>query len=1035
MLNRKLFTLIMVGVLLTTYFLLRSLNVFDTGSYQAENGVLSLQQWDPRDKRIIPLDGEWDFYPNELIVPRPGEDVFGTYQGIHRSISVPGAWDGYIAAKATPFGTGTYRLLIHVPEDDRYGVKLNTIRNANKVYINGEELGSAGVPSKSSLDYRFDFKKYVVLEQSSNKQLELVIQVANHDYAVGGIVSSLDFGLADQILALQGREKFIEAFLIAGYLLFAFIYFTSYLQHKRKFRYELFFSLFCLAQAVHISAINERWIYLLFPELGPLAQINIQAVALTLFVLFFLQFVYHFFNMIASKKVVTALSWLLGIQALAITVFFAATTLLKYVPFSVIQFIVSLTTGIGFVYILIMLIKAYKQKTDESHYVLTVVFTFAAYGCLLVAVLLFEVDIETPTLLLFLIMVISLALLMSHRSQQAFKRVEELSSELLVFDRMKDEFLVKTSHELGTPLHGIINLSRSLMEGVEGPLKKQQQESVILINSVGRRLAGLVEDLSFVSRIKQGEVSIVSRPIQIRIVEEVLDEIAYVMQPAQQVQIVNKIPNDMPLVYMEEQKLKQIFFNLIYNAIKFTKQGTITISAWVNEERMHISVQDTGLGIAKENLEHIFTTFYQVESTRLRESEGLGLGLSITKQIVEAAGGHIEATSELGQGSCFTFTIPLATEEQLLEYSDNDIDRDEQAMTARLNVQDLQQPQPIPQTRVKGSKPYTILVVDDELANLKVLINWLHSLDYSVIAVGSGLEALDIIENDKVDLLLLDLMMPQMTGYEVCKTIRQKQDWVELPVIMLTAAGQLSDFVVSFQLGANDYLQKPVNLAELEVRIESLLLMKKSAHEAVENELRSFYAQITPHFLYNTINSIISLSYFDQEKTRLALDHLATYFRAKLDYQKQRSLIPLKEELELVEAYLAIEQIRFDDRLNIEYDIDETINIDIPAMTLQPLVENAVHHGISNHKAGGTLRLAIEREPFERGQQRIKITIADNGAGIPHEKQQELMHGKSEGLGFMNPFRKLSLIKGASFDMHSEEGKGTTIIIRMMEAR
>lgn len=1033
--SRKLFTLILLAsVLLITYFSLRSFHVFDSNSFEAKNGILSLQQWDPRDKKIIALDGEWDFYPNELIVPKPDVDVFESYKSVRRSISVPGAWDSYIAEKATPFGAGTYRLLIHVPEDARYGVKLNTIRNANRVYINGDELGSAGVPSKSASDYRFDYKKYVVLEQSKNKQVELVIQVANQDYAIGGIVSSLDFGLADQILALQGREKFVEAFLIAGYLLFAFIYFTAYLRHTRKFRYELYFSLFCLAQAVHLSTINERWIYLLFPEISPLVQTNIQGVSLTLFVLFFLQFVYHFFNMTASKKVVTVLSWVLGIQALAMTLLNATMDLAAIVPFTVIQFIVSLTTCIGFIYIFMMLIKAYKQKTDESDYVLTVVLTFAAYGALLAAVLLFEADIETPTLLLFLIMVVSLSLLMSHRSQQAFNRVEELSSELLVFDRLKDEFLVKTSHELGTPLHGIINLSRSLMEGVEGPLKKRQQESVILINSVGRRLAGLVEDLSFISRIKQGEVSIVSRPIQIRVVEEVLSEIAYVMQSAQQVQIINKIPNPMPLIYMEEQKLKQIFFNLIYNAIKFTKQGTITISASVYESYMHISVQDTGVGIAKENIERIFTTFYQVESTRLRESDGLGLGLSITKKIVEAAGGRIWVTSELGQGSCFTFTIPLATEKQLLAHSEmNDNEQDEQAIPARLGTPDLHPSQPIPQTRVKGSNPYTILVVDDELANLKVLINWLHSLDYSVIAVGSGQEALDIIETEKVDILLLDLMMPQMTGYEVCKTIRQKQDWVELPVIILTAAGQWSDFVVSFQLGANDYLQKPVNLAELKVRIESLLLMQKSAHEAVENELRAFYAQITPHFLYNTINSIIGLSYFDQEKTRLALDHLATYFRAKLDYQKQRSLIPLEEELELVEAYLAIEQMRFDDRLHIEYDIDETINIDIPAMTLQPLVENAIHHGISRNTAGGTLRLAVEREKNERGQQRIKITIADNGAGISLEKQQELMYGRSERLGFMNPFRKLSLIKGASFDLHSEEGKGTTIIIRMIE--
>ena len=1030
--NRKILTLIMIAItLLTAYFVLQSFRVFDSNAFAAKSGVLSLQHWDRQDK--LALDGEWDYYPDELIVPSPDENVFERYKNKRQSIPVPAAWDRYRAENATPYGTGTYRLLIHVPEDDLYGVKLNTIRNASKVYVNGEELGSAGVPSKSTEQYRFDYKKYVVLGNSKNKQIELVILVANYDYAVGGIVSSLHFGLADQILAEQGRSKFVEAFLISGYLLFAFIYFTSYLQHKQKFRYELYFSLFSLAQAVHISTINERWIYLLFPKLGPSSQLEIQAVSLTLFVLFFLLFVYHFFNMSASRRIVTALSAMLAFQALAVFALSMTIDLMVKVSFPLIQLIVSGTTAIGYVYIFMMLLKAYKQKTDESNYVLIVVYTFGLYGILLAIVLLFEVDIEIPSLLLFLIMVMSLALLLSHRSQQAYNKVEELSNELLEFDRMKDEFLVKTSHELGTPLHGIMNLSQSLLEGVEGPLKRKQQESVILIHSVSRRLAGLVKDLSFISKIKQGEVSYTSKPIEIRIVEEVLAEIAYVMPPAPPVQLINKIPANLPLVYTDEQKLKQVFFNLIYNAIKFTKQGTITISARVIEEQMHISVEDTGPGIAAEYQDLIFTTFFQVESSRVRESEGLGLGLSITKKIVEGAGGRIWVTSEIGKGSCFTFTLPLATDEQLFGHNEvSNREMYEQVASTQMKNREPKQPQVVLSTKVKGSKPYTILVVDDEPANLKVLITMLRSLHYSVIAVGSGQEALDFIETEKVDLLILDLMMPHMTGYEVCNTIRQKRDLVDLPVIILTAAGQLSDLVVSFQLGANDYLQKPVNLKELEMRIESLLLMKKSAQEAVEHELSYFYAQITPHFLYNTINAIIALSSFDQEKTRAALSHLSTYFRGKLDYRKQRSLVPLEEEVQLVMAYLAIEQMRFEDRLHIEYNIDESIRTYIPAMTLQPLVENAVRHGITKRKKGGTLRLTIERE---QEQQLIKITIEDNGVGIPPEKQQELLRGRNERLGFTNPFRKLSLLKGTRFELNSEAGKGTTIIIHMLEIR
>ncbi len=1024
--NRKILSLIMVAItLLTTYFVLHSFRIFDSNTFTANDGVLSLQHWDRQDE--LKLDGEWDFYPEQLIVPSPDEDVFDRYKTQRQTIPVPAAWNRYKSEKAAPYGTGTYRLLIHVPEDDLYGVKLNTIRNANRVFINGQELGSAGVPSQRAEEYRFDYKKYVVLGNSKNKQIELVILVANYDYVVGGIVSSLDFGLADQILSEQGRAKFVEGFLISGYLLFSFIYFTAYLQHKRKFRYELYFSLFCLAQALHISTINERWIYLLFPELGPASQLEIQAISLTLFVLFFLLFVYHFFNMTANRRIVAALSAMLGIQALAVFTLSMTIDLMVSVSITISQLIISVTTAIGYVYIFILLLKAYKQKTDESNYVLIVVYTFALYGVLLLIVLLFEVDIETPSFLLFLIMVLSLALLLSHRSQQAYNKVEEMSNELLEFDRMKDEFLVKTSHELGTPLHGIMNLSQSLLEGVEGPLKRNQQESAILIHSVSRRLAGLVKDLSFISKIKQGEVSFTAKPIDIRMVEEVLAEIAYVAPPSPSVQLINKVPANFPLVYTDEQKLKQVFFNLIYNAIKFTKQGTIAISARILEEQAHVSVEDTGPGIAAEHHDLIFTTFYQVESSRARESEGLGLGLSITKKIVESAGGRIWVTSEIGKGSCFTFTIPLATNEQLLGYKEIS-EAHEQVASAQRMEREGKQSQPALSTRVEGSKPYTLLVVDDEPANLKVLINRLHSLQYSVIAVSSGQEALDIIETEQVDLLVLDLMMPHMTGYEVCQTIRQKLDLVDLPIIILTAAGQLSDLVISFQLGANDYLQKPVNLKELEMRIESLLLMKKSAHDAIEHELSYFYAQITPHFLYNTLNSIIALSWSDQEKTRTALEHLSTYFRGKLDYQKQRSLVPLEEEIQLVKAYLAIEQMRFEERLQIEYNIDETIQTSIPALTLQPLVENAVRHGITQRNDGGTLRLTIERE-----KQHIKITIEDDGIGIPLEKQQELLRGRNERLGFTNPFRKLSLIKGTRFQLESEMGKGTTIIIHIHE--
>ena len=278
--------------------------------------------------------------------------------------------------------------------------------------------------------------------------------------------------------------------------------------------------------------------------------------------------------------------------------------------------------------------------------------------------------------------------------------------------------------------------------------------------------------------------------------------------------------------------------------------------------------------------------------------------------------------------------------------------------------------------------------------------------------------------------MIVDLMMPGMSGFEVCKAIRKDYELIELPILILTAAGQMTDLITSFQLGANDFLQKPINKEEIKVRVGSLLLMKESSQAAINNELSYYLSQITPHFLYNTLNTIIGLSYKDAEKTREALQYLAIYFRAKLEYKNHCSLVPLEDELELVKAYLAIEKMRFGERLMIEYDIDETIEGLIPSLTLQPLVENAVQHGIAKKRDGGTVQLSIKKVADE-----IEIMIKDDGMGISIDKQKELLNGRNNRIGFTNPLKKLKLIRNASFKMESMEGIGTEISIKLPEVK
>lgn len=979
---------------------------------KAEKGTLDVSHLTFEDNQLITLDGEWEFYPGVLIEPRPL--AFGEYQEEKKFIKVPDKWDEYIE-KNKPYGT--YRLIIKTPFAGNFGIKVNMIGFSSKMFVNGNEIGHSGNASENEEEYIFGNARYNAFVNSDENQLELVIHVSSHQVTTGGILRPIKFGPVENILANRDLFKVLDAIVFSGYLIFGLIYLVTYLQ-QRKNLYELYFSIFCFIQGFYTAAINERLLMLIFPEIGERMLLQWQLMTIHLSVLFFLLFVYSFFTQYANKKIIMALCLMLLVPAIFLGPF-RPIKLSDFFPLIFLQVLVVALIGIAYCYILFVLIKAYRNKMEGSLYIINVVVSYACYGILLGVNLLFEVEFGGAPLFIFLFMVIGLSSLMSYRSQQAFRKVDELTKELLHFDSLKDDFLVKTSHELRTPLHVILNLSKSILEGFLGPLKKEQQENLLLIHNVGRRLATLVENLLDAGNIKRGEIHNEPAPTSLQVVGDIIAEMSYLLPDRKSVKLINHTDPSLPLMYVDENRLKQILFNLIHNSIKYTKQGVITVTAEVQNNYMQISVEDTGIGIDEENLTRIFSSFYQVKNHHDRNQNGLGLGLSIAKELVELSGGSISVTSTKGEGSCFTFTIPLVEDGQKInEKTEKTVVLHQTAPIEQLPVQ-----YHFPQS-VEGEKDYTILIVDDEPPNLKILMDMIVSLGYTVIAVDNGESALEVIQQQEIDLVILDLMMPNLSGFDVCQQLRKEFDLFDLPVIILTAAGQITDLIHSLQIGANDFLQKPIILDELKARVEFLLSMKKSAKEALVNELTMYYSQIKPHFLYNTLNTIIGLTFTDTKQTREALVHLATYFRAKLDFTSYRSLVRLEDEIELVQSYLEIEKIRFDERLQVEYDIDDTADAIIPLMTIQPLVENAVQHGIAMKGNGGTVKLSINKVDNQ-----VKIVVEDNGVGISKQKQLELMQGRNSRVGFTNPFKKLKLIKRSSFTLESEEGVGTKITI------
>jgi signal transduction histidine kinase len=348
-----------------------------------------------------------------------------------------------------------------------------------------------------------------------------------------------------------------------------------------------------------------------------------------------------------------------------------------------------------------------------------------------------------------------------------YTEMAELNNELKEMDRLKDDFLANTSHELRTPLNGIIGITQSLLEGAGGPLTDEQIANLQMVVSSGKRLDTLVNYILDFSKLRRQEIELWKKPVDFRQLTQLVLTLSRPLIGGKPILIQNEIAEDFPPVYGDENRLQQIMHNLIGNAIKFTATGSVTVTAQVTEDNgIEITVADTGIGIPKDKFDNIFKSFEQVDASTAREYGGTGLGLSITKQLVELHGGTISVASELGQGAQFTFTLSKSSEsaapltevqEAVTKVRDDEISRHAT-------------PQPLV---AEGS--YTILAVDDEPVNLQVVANLLSIENYAVKTLLSGAETLEMLEQgEKPDLILLDIMMPKMTGYEVCQKLREQ---------------------------------------------------------------------------------------------------------------------------------------------------------------------------------------------------------------------------------------------------------------------
>jgi signal transduction histidine kinase len=973
-------------------------NVFNgiqKSKLSAEKGTLNLVNWHFNEDGVISLDGEWEFYWNQLL----------TYEDFHKEIPVkadgyfkiPSVWTNYDlnGNKLPSNGYATYRLKVKTNNiDSLKGLKILTSSTAYKLMINDQLIAKSGTVGKTKETAISEFKPQTVSFQNSSEEFEVIVQISNFTYSRGGMWHSIYMGNDGDIRKLKEFDSGKAMFMLGVTLIMSLYHIALFLIQKRD-KSALYFGIIVLIVAIRITITGE---YLIL-DFVPWASINwmVPLEYMTMYwgLIMTIAFVHELYPEEVSNRI-TRSSVYVGVIISVFTIFAPIGIFTKYLIFYELLIIIM------YIYILISIIRAFIKKREGAILLLI-------EAILVLATFINDVlyhwnklnDKYGPSIEMAVFMVIFIqAYILAERFSAAFERIEKL----------KDEFLENTSHELRTPLNGIINITDSLIKGIAGKLNFEQEENLEVILASSRRLYNLISDIMDISNLEHNELKIYPKAIDIRMIsEKVIFSLEY-LKGGKNVVFQNCMPQDIPLVVGDEERMGQVFYNLLENALKFTEEGYIKVSADFSNNIATIYIEDTGIGIEENNLEGIFNSFGQLNERK--NYEGTGIGLSITKQLIELQGGQIGVKSKFGKGSCFFFTLPLAKDQ-----SQKMIKQIEVTSAEKKLVQDYQDNEKI-------SNKYNILAVEYDSISLKALINNLCLLDYTVQGVGTGEKALNLLEDGiKFDVVILDVMMHDMSGYDVLKKIREKYLPVELPVLLLTSSMHTNDISTGFKLGANDYLIKPFEAEELNARVNGLINMRKAVNSLVATELSFLQAQIKPHFIYNALSVISSLTLTNPSKAKELVLDLSDYLRGSFDFESNDGLTSLKRELSLVKAYLSIEQARFKERLCVEFEIND-INCTVPLLSMQPLVENAVRHGIMPMIDGGKIWIKVKDEGEE-----IKISVIDNGVGIDEEKLKDILSGNIENgnVGIKNIHRRLIKLYGRGLAITKGMDNGTKV--------
>ncbi|MBN2535026.1 MAG: response regulator [Spirochaetales bacterium] len=1020
----------------------------------AEKGIIDLRKWDFEKNGFVNLAGEWEFYWNRILLP---EDFFSgkITPELSGYIKIPHDWTGYKVngEKISGKGYGTFRLrILHRSIEKSVLLRVEEIYSAADIFVNSIKCdlkNEIKVGNKSDVPR---WRPRTVPISFNSTETEIIINVSNYNHVNGGITGDIKTGLFADIMNQRDQKILQDLVIIGGILIIGFYYIIFFLL-RVKDKAPLLFGILCIILAIRTFARSEN-------ELPVSVFLEMRIIYITFFFSFpvFSAFFYLFFRQPHVRFVFIIMSILSFISAFIVLIFPPEI----YVhTIGVFLFFLLLFC----IYIIVCLIIAVSERKDGAISFLTGFILLA--GITVNDVLHLNQVIKTGFYIHYglFIFIFSQAIGLAKKFSNSFKTAEYLSENLQIevdnktreltlitrkaidakteiekMSRQKTDFFVNLTHETKTPLTLIkFYFDRYIkthgdpedLHIVKQNIEKLQRDMVNFLDS-----EKLIKGQIFYNHDQSINVS---QMLQQKIV--LFKEIA----GKKNIVINSDIMNDL-YIKSDSFAFDRIINNLLDNAIKYTgEHGTINVSLVEKDNAICLIVKDNGIGISEERLNVIYDPYYQL-SHKKRNIQGIGMGLFIVKKIVESLDAKIDIESALDKGTAFTITF------KKLEINNKQIEQDTNDVSSPLHTG-------ISMSELKeygiSDKKYNILIVEDNYDLLRFMQTEMANI-FNVYIAGNGKQGLEkLTAIPKPEVIISDIMMDEMDGYEFLNKLKQKKEYSDIPLIFLTAKTSITEKIKGLSEGAIDYVFKPFTMEEINTKIHSIIRNNNIRRLLYEKDKYASLGMLLSGISHEILNPLSAINAplvnLKNYLSSLEIEHTKTdnYINTIEANSKRISTIIKNLKMLYYSNEVAIEKInlksfiepikkifagKIKERITITSEIDPDFEIPANKNLLRQIIINLISNAIDAIKQDGNI--IVESGT---GYEKKTISIIDNGIGMDEKQKARIFDafyttkdiGKGTGLGLFI-VKDLVLKLGWNIEVDSKPDRGSrfTLIIK-----